>query len=57
MQKPSQQAKHHGFKSLKEMAVLLGMSTQTLNNTSASNPIKFEALCIGAAVIKNRNIL
>lgn len=51
---PAQQAKQHGFKSLKEMAELLNMSTQTLNNTFLANPVKFEALCIGSLAIRDK---
>jgi len=50
----AQKAKQLGFKSLKEMAELLNMSTQTLNNTFLANPVKFEALCIGAKAIRDR---
>lgn len=46
---PSQTAKHHGCKSLQQVANITKQSVQTLINWHRDKPELFKVVCIGAA--------
>ena len=47
--KPHHVAKHHGFKTLKELSEYLGESVQTLNNWFKNERRRFDLIVMGAA--------
>ena len=50
--KPSEKAKSAGLKSLAELAMISGESTQTLNNWFNNYPLRFELILKGAVIKK-----
>lgn len=49
---PSQQAKHHGCKSLAELSRVTRQSEQTLINWHKHKPELFDVVCLGVAALK-----
>jgi hypothetical protein len=49
---PSQQAKAHGYKTLSELASIVGVDRQTLDNWAKNKPKLFQAVLLGARLIK-----
>ena len=49
---PSQTAKHHGCKSLAEVARVTKQRAETLFNWYKNKPELFEVVCIGAGQLK-----
>jgi hypothetical protein len=54
---PSQTAKHHGCKSLAEVARVTKQSEQTLFNWYKSKPELFKVVCIGAGQLAKQKQL
>ena len=51
---PSEQAKHHGCKSLAEIARATKQSEQTLINWCRNKTELFEVVCVGVAALANQ---
>jgi len=52
--KPSEQCKEAGLSSLRELETITGIKERTLINWHRDKPEAFEALLIGAVIIRNR---
>jgi hypothetical protein len=50
--KASQIAKKHGNRSLSQVGQVTGTPDRTLQDMAKNYPKRFEALCIGAAILK-----
>lgn len=51
----SKRTKSAGLKSLRELSAITGTSTEALNRWYKSHPKRFEAILVGALVLKSQN--